>query len=195
MKDEKATQEKDIETEKQPAPQAEAKEQEAEQKPEAEPKPEEAPKTEEPLFTQADVDRIVKERLAREAKKASGEQARTDNAAKEQIAGLQAQVADLQSQVRAYQAKSVLADLNVKPGREDALVKLADLSELDGKSGREYESELKEIMADLVKEYPEFIEQEDRQGFIKAGTARPAADQPAGEDILRQQIRKGFGLK
>jgi hypothetical protein len=124
-----------------------------------------APETQAATFTQADIDRIVKDRLDRERKAAAEERKRAEmteaDKLKAEKADLEAKVteAETRAAARMVQAEARLQSIavGVKPDRIDALLKLADLSTVStGDNGEPDAKQIKAAIESALKAYPEF---------------------------------------
>lgn len=162
--------------------------------------PEETKVTEvEKTFTQNEVEELIKKRLERankkfekqleELKKPSEEEL----SAEEKLSELEKLIAAKNQKILNYEAGKIARDLNVKPERVDAVLKLADLSAVEINEEGEFDiDELKETIGELAKSYPEFFtEAKKNEGFIKVG--EEPKQQPK-EDELMAQIMKGLGM-
>lgn len=120
-------------------------------------------------FTQADIDRVVRQRLARAEKdwQAKADEARRQAAmteeeklkAKVAEADQRAQDAEARAAARlvAAEARVQAASLGVKPERIAAVLKLADLTGVGlGEDGEPQADALKSAIGNVLRDYPEF---------------------------------------
>lgn len=145
-----------------------------------------APRT----FTQQEVDEIVKNRLARVKTTEPTE----DGRIKELEDALNAQY----KKIMRYETEKMASSLNFKPERLEAVLRLADLSDVKFKKNGEFNTdEIKGKLEKVAADYPEFLipakeEKPKSQGFIKAGIEQGEVNTV---DDIYAQIKKGFGLK
>lgn len=122
----------------------------------------------EPKFTQADLDRIIGERVA--AEKAKHDQALKDAQAlagkneterlQTQLEQANAKVADTTQKaaqrIARTEARGVARDLDVRPDRLDAVLKQADLAAAIGEDGEVDEAKVKAAVEKVIADYPEW---------------------------------------
>lgn len=144
------------------------------------------------MFTQAELDEIITKRLARVKQPETKE---TDNA---KLTELQDALNAQYKKVMKYETEKIAGTLNFKPERLEAVLKLADLSDIKiNKNGEFSSDDIKAKLEKVAADFPEFVTEvkeikEENKGFIKAGVETSEIDKQ--EEILNQ-IRKGFGLK
>ena len=104
----------------------------------------------EKTFTQADVDRIVQERLARANKPA------TQNTQQPvETPAVDAQIAEVRSQYVGAKVESVMATSGIKPEKIERAARLVDKSKCVDKDGNPDTEKIKTEIEELLKDFPE----------------------------------------
>lgn len=163
---------------------------------------EEQPETqEEKKYSQSEIDSIIEKRLARERKKAEREAAKAKEAEKaketsDEITALKEQLKAKDQKIIRQEAVKTASEIGIDKDFIDAVVALADLTELELDNNGEVDvDELKEALKNVVDKYPRFLakkeETEVQKGFIKAG-AEQKKETPVNK--IEEQIRKAMGL-
>lgn len=127
--------------------------------------------TEEKTFTQAEVEALIQERLARV--KAPAQQAKAAEApAPAQDSAMQAQLAALQQVVVQTEVKAQMALSGVQPEKVERACRLADMQKCVNADGEPDVEKIKAEIEALVKDFPE----------LKATTAEGSAGFKIGAD-------------
>lgn len=111
----------------------------------------------EKTFTQAEVDRIVQERLARV--KVTPQNTQIDKLAQQSqtvdTSAFDAQLADMRNQLVASKVESVMATSGIKSEKIERAARLVDLSKCVNKEGNPDTEKIKKEIDELLKDFPE----------------------------------------
>lgn len=113
--------------------------------------------TGEKTFTQAEVDRIVQERLARV--KVTPQNTQVDKLVQQpqtvDTSAFDAQIAEVRSQLVSAKVESVMATSGIKPEKIERAARLVDLSKCVNKDGAPDTEKIRKEIDELVKDFPE----------------------------------------
>lgn len=158
-------------------------------------------KQEEKLFSQADLDAAIEKRLAREKKNAERKAKEAEEAAKakddsEEIRALKDLIRAKDQKIVKQEAAKTAGTMGIDPDFIDAVVALADLSEIKLDNNGEVDTdELKDVLKSIIDKYPKFVatkteaKKEEPAGFIKAGTPSQPTEQKLDDAILRNAFK------
>lgn len=111
----------------------------------------------EKTFTQAEVDRIVQERLARV--KVTPQNTQIDKLAQQpqtvDTSAFDAQIAEVRNQLVSAKVESVMATSGIKPEKIERAARLVDMSKCVNKDGAPDTEKIKKEIEELVKDFPE----------------------------------------
>lgn len=111
----------------------------------------------EKTFTQAEVDRIVQERLARV--KVTPQNTQVDKLAQQpqtvDTSAFDAQIAEVRNQLVSAKVESVMATSGIKPEKIERAARLVDLSKCVNKDGAPDTEKIKKEIDELVEDFPE----------------------------------------
>ena len=111
----------------------------------------------EKTFTQADVDRIVQERLARV--KVTPQETQVDKIVNQpqtvDTSAFDAQMASVRQQLVNAKVESVMATSGIKPEKIERAARLVDASKCVNKDGNPDSEKIKKEIEDLLKDFPE----------------------------------------
>lgn len=111
----------------------------------------------EKTFTQAEVDRIVQERLARV--KVTPQNTQVDKLVQQpqtvDTSAFDAQLAEVRNQLVSAKVESVMAASGIKPERIERAARLVDMSKCVNKDGAPDTEKIKKEIEELVKDFPE----------------------------------------
>lgn len=111
----------------------------------------------EKTFTQAEVDRIVQERLARV--KVTPQNTQVDKLVQQpqtvDTSAFDAQMAEVRSQLVSAKVESVMATSGIRPEKIERAVRLIDLSKCVDKNGSPDREKIGKEIDELIKDFPE----------------------------------------
>lgn len=123
----------------------------------------------EKTFTQAEVDRIVQERLARV--KVTPQNTQVDKLVQQpqvvDTSAFDAQIAEVRTQLVSAKVESVMATSGIKPEKIERAARLVDMSKCVNKDGNPDTEKIKKEIDELLKDFPELkaTTEEGNAGF------------------------------
>lgn len=126
-------------------------------------------KNEEKLFTQTEVNEIIKKRLKDRNNPLENELEELKNT----VESMKAETERIAQEKRSLKIQSLLKDNNVREDRIDSLIKLKNLDEID-------EDNLENAILESIEEFPEFV----RNGDSKGSGFRISTDPTEGSPIM-----------
>lgn len=151
--------------------------------------------TGEKTFTQADVDRIVQERLARV--KVTPQNTQVDKLVQQpqtvDTSAFDAQIAEVRNQLVSAKVESVMATSGIKPEKIERAARLVDLSKCVTKEGAPDTEKIRKEIDELVKDFPELktTAEEGSPGFKFGANSNSGT----GESEVASKVSSIFGNK